>query len=142
MKYTFILLCSLFLGCAVHSQHAQNILRIEFNSLARGGNYKQIVVTKDSVVTSIRENRGGELKTSGKPLTKKEWSGLLQTLENQSLAEIPDLKSPTMKRAYDGARNSEISITITDGTTFTHSFDDETPHEKLQKLMREINKLK
>lgn len=129
------------LGCAVYSQKTSQVVRIEFTSLTRGGIIKQIIVTKDSVIKSKSEGRGTELQTIKRAISKKDWQRLLKSFKDVTLSQVPELESPTMKRAYDGAKHSTISITTNDATV-THSFDDEEPHKKLQQLMLQINKLK
>jgi hypothetical protein len=51
---------------------------------------------------------------------------------------MPDLPSPTSKRAFDGARHSTITIETTLGKSYTHSFDDKNPHPGLMELMEAI----
>lgn len=131
---------AILIGCAVHSQKNSDVVKIEFTSLSRGYS-KQITITMDSLFKSANEGRGSEIQSMKRKLSSKEWDKLTQALGNISIAEIGDFKSPTMKRTYDGARHSSISITTSKGEITTHQFDDEQPHEKLQKLMNEISKL-
>ncbi len=135
-KYFFLFVAGL-IGCAVYSQKPSEVVRVEFTSLARGGYNKQVIVTKDSLFESNSEGRE-EVQIMRRKTNPNEWQGLMQSLNNVTLSKIPDLKSPTMKRAYDGARHSTISISTSRGETVTHSFDDEMPNEKLQELMKLI----
>ena len=64
----------------------------------------------------------------------KTWKQLLQNMEHLNLHGIPKLKSPSMKRAYDGARHSEIIITTFDNQRYIHMFDDENPNMLLKPL--------
>jgi hypothetical protein len=127
-------------GCAVYSQKNNDVVKIEFSSLSRGYS-KQISITKDSLIESSNVNRSADIKTVKREISSKEWEKLTQSINDFSIAEIGDLKSPTMKRTFDGARHSTITLTTSKGEIATHSFDDEQPHEKLQKLMNEISKM-
>jgi hypothetical protein len=129
-----------FIALAVFGQSSSDIVRIEFNSGTRGSN-EQIILTKDSIV-SFQENfqKDKAPQPVARTASAKEWSRLLDCLSQVRLTEIETLESPTMKRAFDGASHSSIIITTSDGSTFTHGFDDENPHHKLKPLMMEIHK--
>ena len=127
-------------GCAVYSQKNSDVVKIEFSSLSRGYS-KQISITKDSLIESSNVNRSADIKMVKRKVSLKEWEKLTQALGNISITEIEGLQSPTMKRTYDGARHSTITLTTLKGEAATHSFDDEQPHVKLQKLMSEISNL-
>jgi hypothetical protein len=129
-----------FLTLAVFGQSKSEIVRIEFNSGTRG-HTEQIILTKDSII-SVEENFQKDKASPGvaRKASAKEWSRVLDCLSGVRLTEIETLESPTMKRAYDGASHSSFIITTSDGSTFTHGFDDENPHQKLKPLMMEIHK--
>lgn len=130
----------IFLALSVFAQSTSEIVRIEFNSGTRGS-HEQIVITPDSIVT-FQENslKNDSHQPVARAASAKDWSHLLDCLRHVRLTEIETLESPTMKRAYDGASHSSIIITTSDGSTFTHGFDDEDPHHKLKPLMKEIHK--
>lgn len=138
LKILFIL--SLFVFQA-GAQTAKDVKQIEFSTSTRGS-YKQFIFTPKEMMIS-EENRTsskGE-ERQNKKLKSSEWKELCGTLKEVSIAGIPELKSPTMKRAYDGARTSTITVTTKDGKTFAHSFDNEDPNEQLKKLMQAISSL-
>lgn len=137
MKSIFILPFLIFSCITVRPQTPHDIVRVEFVSLTRGY-YEKVVFTKDSV--GMTQNR--DTITSFRIIKEEEWKELIGTLDQVALSEIPRLKSPTMKRAYDGALHSSITITTSDGQTWRHGFDDENPNEKLQPLMGVILKIK
>jgi hypothetical protein len=123
------------------AQTKDQISRIEFNSGTR--TYReQIIISKDSLIV-IKE----DFKKDKPPLTsrtatgKDEWSGIIESLEEVELSQINDLKSPTMKRSYDGAAHGSLIITTSDGHSWKHGFDDDDPHEKFKPLMKEIRKI-
>lgn len=123
-------------------QDSNTVNMIEFSTLSRSGHYEHIIITQDSIFINITERRLNNVDTSySRKLKSNEWQAIIQSLENISLPEIPDMKSPTMKRAYDGARHSEIIISEKNSNSFNHLFDDENPHEKLNPLMNKIESL-
>jgi hypothetical protein len=113
------------------------VVRVDFTSLTRGYQ-KEVAISKDSVVEII--SGLAEYRVTKSRQTDDEWKELVATLRGISLDEIPSLTSPTSKRAYDGARHSTIMISTRGGKSYTHGFDDEDPHEKLQPLMKAITK--
>jgi hypothetical protein len=76
------------------------------------------------------------LKRVSEKLDKTKWAKLNTEIQSLSLPEVPLFKSPTMKRAYDGALHGILTITTMDGKIYSHGFDDENPHPKLQPLMK------
>src|SRR5690606_35766592 len=71
-------------------------------------------------------------------IEQDDWSRIMLALQNVSLQDIDGLQSPTQNRAHDGAIHSTIEITFEDGSSVTHSFDDENPHPDLRPLLDEI----
>lgn len=124
---------------SIQAQRQPDVVKIEFSTMTRGA-HESVWITKDSVrIEKKTMSSEAELK-SGRRLKPKEWTNILNTLENVSLQDIPALKSPTKDRAFDGAYHSNIVITTKGGQSFTHSFDNEDPNEKLQLLMLAIRK--
>jgi len=124
-------------------QMAKSIQKVEFSTLSRGGHYEQIVITKDTLRFQKEKRRSREEKqTFSRIIEEVEWKELIQNTEHLNLHEIPTLKSPTMKRSYDGARHSEIIITTYENQQYIHRFDDENPHELLKPLLQSIFKLR
>jgi hypothetical protein len=122
---------------AVVAQKAEVISKVAFTSATRGYQ-KQVFITKDSVKI-ILDGRAGNGITSRK-LSGGEWNDLLKSLDDMKLARITELESPTSRRAFDGARQSTITI-FSENKSFSHSFDDENPHPELQPLMTCITKI-
>jgi len=87
-----------------------------------------------------RSSSKGE-ERQNKKLTATEWKNLCHSFGDVFIAGIPYLESPTMNRSFDGARTSTITISLKDGKTYGHSFDNENPNPKLQKLMDAITAL-
>lgn len=119
-----------------------DIQKIEFSTLSRGGQFEQIVITKDKLRFQKEKRRSIEEKqTYSRIFKEEEWKQLIQNTEHLNLKEIPKLKSPSMKRAFDGAGHSAIIIRTFDNQQFIHRFDDENPHKLLTPLLQSILKL-
>ena len=146
MKRIFSILSILLIWMTLSGhqlQMAKGIQKVEFSTLSRGGHYEQIVITKDTLRFQKEKRRSREEKqTFSRIIEEVEWKELIQNTEHLNLHEIPALKSPTMKRAYDGARHSEIIITTHENQQYIHRFDDENPHELLKPLLQSIFRLR
>jgi hypothetical protein len=123
---------------STHGQSTSPISKIEFTSLKRGYQ-KHAILSADSLIM-VTEGRK-EDKTLKRKLSKAEWNILIGSLEKVKLSEIPKLKSPSMKRAFDGAMHSTLTVVTKDQKNFIHSFDDEDANEKLRPLMAAIKKI-
>ena len=145
MKLIFSILSILLIWMTLSGHQlpkSNDIQKIEFNTLSRGGHYEQIVITEDKLRFQKEKRRTKEEKeTYSRILKAVEWKQLLKTTEHLNLHGIPKLKSPSMKRAYDGARHSAIIITAFDNQQYIHRFDDENPHKLLRPLLQSILKL-
>jgi hypothetical protein len=136
MRKNLLLLVLLLAVFKLYSQDYKDIARIEFNTLTRAGISEEIVFKKDSVIFISIDRRTQETKSySATKIKKKEYKKLISSLKTVTLKDIPALKSPTMKRAYDGANHSEIVIYTKDNTSYIHRFDNEEPHQSLLPLM-------
>jgi hypothetical protein len=123
------------------SQQQENnmITAIEFTSLTRGYQ-KHIFITADSLKETVK-GRQDNNKIVKRKLPAGEWNALTKSISDIMLSGIAELPSPTSRRAFDGALHSTITISTKDGESFSHTFDDENPHEKLQPLMEAIKKV-
>lgn len=120
------------------SQSAENITSIAFTKQGRGF-VDEVFISRDSVqgfVDNHRVPENSQQYASG--LDTDGWAKLMIALKDVSLADIDGLQSPTMNRAHDGALHSTIVITFRDGSTVSHSFDDENPHPDLRPLLDAI----
>jgi hypothetical protein len=134
-----VFFASLIVSClGVRCQSVSSINQIEFTTLTRGYQ-KHVVLSVDSLIVAMEGRQGNE--TLKKKLSKGDWNALMGSLKNTKLSEIPELKSPSMKRAFDGAKHSTLTIITSDQKMLTHSFDDEDPHLKLLPLMSAVKKI-
>jgi hypothetical protein len=127
------------LALGARCQEDPVITRIEFTSLTRG--YNEVVSFSPDSLNQVTDRRESQQKIFRRALKEDEWKELVRSTGGISLSDVDQLLSPTSKRAFDGARHSTITIHTRDGKTYTHAFDDEHPHEKLQPLMDTIKKM-
>jgi hypothetical protein len=133
----FVMLFALAtLGARCQDEHV--ITKIQFSSLTRGYQ-KEVFISADSLTTLINDR--GQEKISKRKLAAGEWEELVTTISKIDPTGITELPSPTSRRAFDGARHSTITIIAREAGPWTHSFDDELPHEKLQPLMDVLRKV-
>lgn len=122
---------------ASRCQTPSDVNRIRFTSVTRGYQ-KEVNITKDSVHTLIQGRDGNQ--SYSRHLAKGEWDTLVGHLKKIELKDIPGLKSPTDRRAYDGARISSLEVHTGAGETIIHSFDNEEPNAALAPLMQDVLK--
>jgi hypothetical protein len=118
------------------------IVKVEFTSLTRG--YQESITFTTDSIRGSKPVPGDRSKVTviNKAMKKQDWKHLVEQATSIPRAEFESLKSPTEKRAFDGAKHSTIVITLQNGDTYLHLFDDETPNEKLVPLMKCISKLR
>ena len=139
MRFTFLIII-LFFGLSSSAQTLENWTEITYQSQARSGDLTEIRITQDSVHFKSGNLRSGNLQKRHTCLKKKEKKHLIKLLIPLNQIDISKLSSPTNKRAYDGAKHSQISVK-TAQSQFDHYFDNELPHEKLGPLLTMILKL-
>jgi len=138
MKILKIFLLLLLAAADSYAQSAENITSITFTRQTRGL-LDEVIISRDSVQGFIDNHRvpeNSQQYASG--IDQDDWSKLMLALRDVSLANIDGLQSPTMNRAHDGAAQSSIVITFEDGSSITHTFDNENPHPDLQPLLDAI----
>lgn len=139
MKLRYILMLGSMLALLeVRCQAPNAVKKIEYTTLTRGYQ-KHITISPDSIITTVEGRE--ENKSEKRAISKEEWRLLMDCLKNVKLSEVPALKSPTMKRAYDGARHSTLTLITNEATPLTHAFDNEDSNEKLLPLMKAVQKL-
>ena len=132
-KHTLFLFIILVTVSTIGSAQDRKVEKIEFNTLTRGY-MENVMITADSVIFTKGGNSKEKQKKNGRLTTKKEWKCLLKKIQSIDLSNISELESPTMKRAFDGAKHSKIVI-YNNGKSYQHLFDDENPHQILSGLM-------
>lgn len=131
MKIVAILLMSIFLaanGCEDLKDTA-----IHYNAHSRGM-YLDIEV-KDGAVSVVNQRKGTPKTTKLSQDDQKELGALVKAVE---LETIPDMKSPTEARFYDGAAIASMTITQGDETYESQAFDHGQPPAKLKALVDKL----
>src|SRR5690349_16575717 len=143
MKEKFSGIVSLFvmLVSMAQCQSTNSIQRVELSKVSRG--YQEYIrVTPDSVNVLVQSGTSPDSNADfGRKLEADEWTNLIKKLDGIKLSDIPNLPSPTMKRAHDGAHHSTITVQTNDGKEYAHGYDDEDPNKALKSLMKEIRAL-
>lgn len=136
MKSRFlILILSLLCVAEAFSQAAENITSITFTKQNRGF-LDEVIISRDSVQGFVENHRVPESSQQySAGIDQDGWAKLMFALKDVPLGDIDGLQSPTMNRAHDGAIHSTLVITFEDGSSVTHSFDDENPHPDLRPLL-------
>lgn len=133
-----MLILSLVTTGSALAQSLESITSITFTKQTRGL-LDEIVVSRDSVQGFVDNQRSpANSHQYATAIDENQWAKVVLALQDVSLAAIDGLQSPTMNRAHDGAIHSSIVITFEDGSSVTHSFDDEKPHPDLQPLLDAI----
>ncbi|HEX8041521.1 MAG TPA: hypothetical protein VF490_20375 [Chryseosolibacter sp.] len=138
----FILISGLMALNPACAQKVDDITRITLTKQSRGY-FDEVVISRDSVRGSIENHRSPQnSRNYAVKIDEEDWAKVVMTLNDLSLKDIDGLQSPTMERARDAALHSSIVIAFKDGTTVSHSFDDENPHRDLKPLLEAINQLR
>lgn len=135
---------SIFLAAAtvLSGQSLEEITTITFTKQSRGF-IDEVIVSRDSLRAFSENHRNPEsAQQYATDIDSDRWAQLILTLQDVPLSELDGLPSPTTNRAHDGAIHSSIVITFEDGSSVSHSFDDENPHPDLQPLFEAINRFR
>lgn len=138
MKLISLLFLTLFLGKGCENTKAQEIdaAIIEYVANTRGF-YQKIVIEKQKI--SISRERNQQDKPVSTKISNADWNELITLFQDLNLEEIPDLKSPTEKRFYDGAAIANLKITHKGKVYESKSFDHGFPPIEIKKLVNKIN---
>jgi hypothetical protein len=127
-------LISVMAGC-------QSVHLVKFTSGTRGYTKEVEISQKSASLVEQNFTTGGTKKNTTWEIRKDEWKKIVESLNGVMLREIPLLKAPSNKRAYDGARTSTLTITDKKGKLWYHAFDDDMPNDALVPLLKTINEL-
>ena len=140
MKIYALILLNIFLskGCGSNEQIEMKSAVVEYTATTRG--FFQKVTVKNQEVFVTKDRNSGEIGTATK-ISDADWKELINDFKDINLEEIPNLKSPTEKRFYDGAAIANLNITFKDKTYKSQSFDHGFPPAEIEKLVNKINAL-
>ncbi len=123
-------------GCKDDVQKDMNSAVIEYTANTRGF-YGNVVIQNKTVLISRDRNSKADIATAVK-LSDSELKELVTAFQEVNLEEIPNLKSPTEKRFYDGAAIADLVITYQGKTYQSQAFDHGNPPVEIERL---VNKL-
>ena len=140
MKWRIVAFLVLIICCHYVSgqREPKPVVKIEFSTFKRGYQ-KQVFFTADSVIQMV-SNRGRE-EFHKRRTDPVEWESLINEAGKVSISKLDSLLAPSARRTFDGAMHSSITITDKSGSSGSHTFDDEFPHQDLQPLMEVIKKI-
>ena len=117
-------------GCSSQKKADMTSTQIEYSAVSRGL-YKQILVQNETVsITNGRDQKPVESK-----IDAAKWDKIVAAFSKVNLDSIPNLKSPTEKRFYDGAAIGNLKITTNGKTYETKGFDNGFPPKEIEKLV-------
>ena len=105
-----------------------------YSALTRGF-IQELIITK----TNLTEFRDYEKRNPiSRDLEPKKWEDCLKLLNEIDLKNVPNLKSPTNYRQYDGAAFAQLTIIQKGDTIQSSSFDHKHPPVELKPLVEYI----
>jgi len=134
MKVLSLLFLTFFLGKSCDTENKQDIETavIEYVANTRGF-YQKITVQKQMYAVS-KDRNNKEIGTP-KKITDAQWKKMIAAFQEVPLEELPNLKSPTEKRFYDGAAVANLKITFKGKTYESIAFDHGNPPVEIEKLV-------
>ena len=123
-------------GCKDDVQKDMNSAIIEYTANTRGF-YGNVVIQNQTVLISRDRNIKGDIATAVK-LSDGELKELIAAFQEINLEEIPNLKSPTEKRFYDGAAIADLLITYQGKTYQSQAFDHGNPPVEIERLVNKV----
>jgi hypothetical protein len=106
---------------------------IEYNAMSRGF-YLNVAVKNENVI--VMTERRGEAKTT--KLSQDTLKEIVDMVKEIDLEGMPDLKSPTEKRYYDGAAIGTLKITRNGEVYESQAFDHGEPPAAIKKLVDKL----
>lgn len=135
-----ILSIGLLLVCCslLWAQSQSDVKQVEFSKVSRG--YEEHVrVNADSVHVLIHDLRGDKAPVNfSRKIEESEWVNVAALMKSIKVKEIEALPSPSMNRATDAAMHGTLKLTVNNGKSYVHGFDDENPHESLRPLLTAV----
>jgi len=140
MKVLSLLFLTFFLGKSCDTENKQDIETavIEYVANTRGF-YQKITVQKQ--MYAVSKDRNSKETGIPKKISDAQWKKIIAAFQEVSLEELPNLKSPTEKRFYDGAAVANLKITFKGKTYESVAFDHGNPPVEIEKLVTIVTDL-
>ena len=104
--------------------HKETVKSVELSYITRGSN-RNLLITSDSIIVSINEDRHS-YKT-----TTTQWKKIKNVIKKVNLSGISGLKRPSTKSFSDGAMAAQLSVETSFKSYQSSNFDDNKPPLKL-----------
>lgn len=114
------------------SQHTD--VTISYSANTRGF-FQEFILTQNSL-TEYKDYE--KLNAISKDLDAKEWNECIRLLSEINVATLPNLKSPTNFRQYDGAPFAQLSVIQKGDTIQSSHFDHKYPPAEIKPLVEYI----
>ncbi len=132
----FLLVILLGKGCKDEATKDMNAAVIEYTANTRGF-YGNVTIQNKTVLISRDRDTKADASTALQ-IPDSDLKELVTAFQEINLEEMPNLKSPTEKRFYDGAAIADLQITYQGKTYQSQSFDHGHPPVEIERL---VNKL-
>jgi len=121
---------------ALNNEHTsqQTDVTISYSAHTRGF-FQEFILTQNSL-TEFKDYE--KLNAISKELDAKEWNECIRLLSEINLATLPNLKSPTNFRQYDGAPFAQLSVIQKGDTIQSSHFDHKYPPAEIKPLVEYI----
>jgi len=123
-------------GCKDEAQNDINSAVIEYTANTRGF-YGNVVIQNKTVLISRDRDKKADASAAVK-VSESDLKELITAFQEVNLEEMPNLKSPTEKRFYDGAAIADLQITYQGKTYKSQSFDHGNPPVEIERLVNKV----
>lgn len=113
-------------------------IEIQYEANTRG--FYQKLVLKNATISSTKDRKGIEIPIV-QPVSKTDWNAFKDEINKVDFENLPNLKSPTEKRFYDGAAIANLKITYKGKTYQTTDFDHGFPPMQIKRVVEMVNLL-
>ena len=112
----------------------QSDVTISYSAHTRGF-FQELILTQNSL-TEFKDY--DKLNAISRDLDAKDWNQCIKLLAEINVATLPNLKSPTNYRQYDGAPFAQLSVIQKGDTIQSSGFDHKYPPAELKPLVEHI----
>lgn len=130
MKIVCVLLFFLLIN-SCNSQNKADIITISYKAITRGGSI-EINATSELITYKDLENKKQLKPTSG------DWKNLINLIEEINLSEMENFNPPSEDRYVDAALQATISITVSETTYNSQTFDHGNPPKELKEIIDKL----
>jgi len=140
MKKIAFLLVTIILaaGCGAKKTSAPeknaDLVSFEYEAMTRG-NYKKVIVTRDSIIT-IKDREMRDVVKN--PISTAQWESLTEALDKVNLEGMKALKAPSNRSHVDAALAAYLKVIKAEETYNSSTFDHGNPPAEIKPLVDKI----